>query len=146
MHESEKTKLFVADTGLMASLLNWNLEEVMLNSDRTGKLVETLVYHELSIQTEIYDAKIYHYRDRENREIDFIIESEDEQIACIKVRSGSAISKSDFKYIGWFRDNIVEDKNIVTIILYSGENTLSFGDSLLAVLLVALWRKKHMTH
>ena len=135
----KKDKLFMADTGLMASLLNWNFDEVMLNSDRAGKLVETLVYHELSIQSEIYDAKIYHYRDRENREIDFIIESEDEQIACIEVKSGSAISKSDFKHIEWFRDNIVKDRNIVTIIIYSGEDTLSFGDGLLAVPLASLW-------
>lgn len=135
----KKDKLFMADTGLMVSLLSWNLDEVMLNPDRAGKLVETLVYHELSIQSEIYGAKIYHYRDRENREIDFIIESEDEQIACIEVKSGSAISKSDFKHIEWFRDNIVKDRNIVTIILYSGEDTLSFGDGLLAVPLASLW-------
>lgn len=135
----KKDKLFIADTGLMTSLLNWNLEEVLLNPDRAGKLVETLVYHELSIQSEMYDAKIYHYRDRENREVDFIVESEDEQVACIEVKAGSAISKSDFKHIEWFRKNIVKDPNIVTIILYTGEDTLSFGDGLLAVPLAALW-------
>lgn len=135
----KKDKLFIADTGLMTSLLNWNLEEVLLNPDRAGKLVETLVYHELSIQSEMYDAKIYHYRDRENREVDFIVESEDEQVACIEVQAGSAISKSDFKHIEWFRKNIVKDPNIVTIILYTGEDTLSFGDGLLAVPLAALW-------
>ena len=123
----------------MASLLNWNIEEVILNPDRAGKLVETLVYHELSIQGEMCGAKIYHYRDRENREVDFIVESEDEQIACIEVKAGSAISKSDFKHIEWFRKNIAKDSNIVTIILYTGENTLSFGDGLLAVPLAALW-------
>ncbi|MBO4405439.1 MAG: ATP-binding protein [Alphaproteobacteria bacterium] len=135
----KKDKLFMADTGLMASLLNWNAEEVLLNPDRAGKLVETLVYHELSIQSEMCGAKIYHYRDRENREVDFIVESEDEQIACIEVKAGSAISKSDFKHIEWFRKNIAKDPNIATIILYTGENTLSFGDGLLAVPLAALW-------
>ncbi len=137
----KKDKLFMADTGLMASLLNWNVEEVLLNPDRAGKLVETLVYRELSIQSEMCGAKIYHYRDRENREVDFIVESEDEQIACIEVKAGSAISKSDFKHIEWFRKNIADDPNIVTIILYTGENTLSFGDGLLAVPLAALWER-----
>ncbi len=135
----KKDKLFMADTGLMASLLNWNLEEVMLNPDRAGKLVETLVYHELSIQGEMNGAKIYHYRDRENREIDIIVESEDEQVACIEVKAGTTISEADFKHIKWFRDNIVKNKNIITVILYSGEDTLSFGDGLLVVPLATLW-------
>lgn len=137
----KKDKLFMADTGLMASLLNWNQEEVLLNPDRAGKLVETLVYHELSIQSEMCDAKIFHYRDRENREVDFVVESEDEQVACIEVKAGSAISKSDFKHLEWFRKNIVKDRDVITIILYTGENTLSFGDGLLAVPLAALWER-----
>lgn len=135
----KKDKLFISDTGLMATLLNWKVDEVMVNPDRAGKIVETLVYHELSVQCDLCGAKIYHYRDRENREIDFIVESEDEQIACIEVKSGTAISKSDFKHIEWFRDNIARNKNIITIILYSGENTLSFSDGLLAIPLAALW-------
>lgn len=135
----KKDKLFISDTGLMAALLNWKVDEVMVNPDRAGKIVETLVYHELSVQCDLCGAKIYHYRDRENREIDFVVESEDEQIACIEVKSGTAISKSDFKHIEWFRDNIARNRNIITIILYSGENTLSFGEGLLAIPLAALW-------
>lgn len=136
----KKDKLFISDTGLMAALLNWKIDEVMVNPDRAGKIVETLVYHELSVQCDLCGAKIYHYRDRENREIDFIVESENEQVACIEVKSGTAISKSDFKHIEWFRDNIAKNQNIITIILYSGENTLSFGNGLLAVPLAALWK------
>lgn len=136
----KKDKLFLSDTGLMAALLNWKIDEVMINPDRAGKIIETLVYHELSVQCDLCRAKIYHYRDRENREIDFIIEAENGQIACVEVKSGTAISKSDFKHIEWFRDNIARNKKIITIILYSGEYTLSFGDGLLAVPLAALWQ------
>ena len=35
----KKDKLFIADTGLMTSLLNWNMEEVLLIPDRAGKLM-----------------------------------------------------------------------------------------------------------
>ncbi len=135
----EKDKLFMGDTGLMAFLLNWKLEEVMFNSDRADKLVETLVYHELSIQCEMCGVKIYYYRDRENREVDFVVEFENELVACIEVKASAAISKSDFKHLERFRKNIVKDRDVITIILYTGENTLSFREGLLAVPLAALW-------
>lgn len=134
-----KDKFFMSDTGLMTSLLNWNIDETILNPDRLGKIIESFVYHELAIQSEIYGAKIYHYRDRENREIDFILESEDEQIACIEVKAGATVSKSDFRHIEWFRDNIAKSQDIITIILYAGEHTVSFGNGLIAVPLAALW-------
>jgi predicted AAA+ superfamily ATPase len=134
-----KDKIFVTDTGIMASVLNWNFEEVRLNPERSGKIVETLVFKELSIQSDICGCHIYHYRDRENREIDFIIESSNGIIACIEVKSGSVVSKNDFKHIRWFKNNIAKNQNVISIILYSGEDTVSFGDGLWAVPIAALW-------
>ncbi len=128
-----KDKLFASDTGLMAALLNWNFEEVLLDSDRSGKIVETLVFHELVVQCELYGAEIYHYRDRENREIDFIIESEDGKIACIEVKSGSVVSKSDFRHMEWFHNNIAQDREVIMIILYSGENIIFFSENLICL-------------
>jgi predicted AAA+ superfamily ATPase len=134
-----KDKIFITDTGIMASILNWNFEEVYLNPERSGKMIETLAYNELAIHAEIAGCRIYHYRDRENREIDFIIEDQNGRIACVEIKSGSAVSKDDFKHIIWFRDNIVKNQNVVSIILYSGENTVSFGDGVVAMSMAALW-------
>jgi predicted AAA+ superfamily ATPase len=134
-----KDKIFTTDTGIMASVLNWNFEEVYLNPERSGKMVETLVFNELAAQAEIFGHRIYHYRDREDREIDFIVEDQNGRIACVEIKSGSTISKNDFKHTIWFRDNIAKNQNIVSIILYSGENTVSFGDGLLAVPIATLW-------
>jgi predicted AAA+ superfamily ATPase len=134
-----KDKIFINDTGIMASILNWNFEEVYLNPEKSGKMIETLAYNELAIQAEIAGCRIYHYRDREDREIDFIVENSEGKIACVEIKSGSSISKDDFKHITWFKNNIVKNQNPVSIILYSGENTVSFGDGLVAVPMAALW-------
>ncbi|MDR0753554.1 MAG: ATP-binding protein [Holosporaceae bacterium] len=134
-----KDKIFITDTGIMASILNWNFEEVYLNPERSGKMIETFAYNELAIQAEIFGCRIFHYRDREDREIDFIIEDQNGQIACVEIKSGSAVSKDDFRHILWFKNNIVKNKDAISIILYSGENTVSFGDGLLAVPMAALW-------
>jgi predicted AAA+ superfamily ATPase len=134
-----KDKIFITDTGIMASILNWNFEEVCLNPERSGKMVETLAYNELAIQAEIAGCRIFHYRDREDREIDFIIEDQNGRIACIEIKSGSAVSKDDFKHVTWFKNNIVKNREIVSIILYSGENIISFGNGLVAVPMATLW-------
>ncbi|MDR1859212.1 MAG: AAA family ATPase, partial [Treponema sp.] len=70
-----KAKLYAADTGLMCSVLGWQIDEVMLNMDKSGKLMETFVFTELAAQTDL-DSKysMTQYRDRVKHEIDFIIE------------------------------------------------------------------------
>jgi predicted AAA+ superfamily ATPase len=48
-----QSKLFMADSGLMTSLLRWKIDQVRLDSDRSDKLVETLIYNELRARAKI---------------------------------------------------------------------------------------------
>jgi len=134
-------KTYMADTGLMTSLLGWEQKEVFLNVDRSGKLMETFVFQELSAQIDLDgDYNLYQYRDRENREIDFIVERGDGALLGIEVKAGHNASKEDFKHQIWFKENIVKGKNSYrAIVLYSGEDVLTFGDNLFAVPIAALW-------
>ncbi|MDR1649726.1 MAG: ATP-binding protein [Synergistaceae bacterium] len=135
-----RSKFYAADTGMMAAILGWDAKEVSLNPDRSGKLVETFVFQELAAQTDL-DGRysLYQYRDREKREIDFIVEREDGAMTGIEVKAGHNVVKRDFAHQEWFAENLVKDKQFVGIILYSGENTLSFGENLLAVPIASLW-------
>src|SRR5699024_10058601 len=69
-------KLHLGDTGLACSLLG--LDSATLSADRTqlGPLLETFVYQELrrlaSWHPEPHD--FYHFRDRDNTEVDVVIE------------------------------------------------------------------------
>jgi hypothetical protein len=50
------------------------------------------------------------------------------------------VSKENFAPQIWFRENIIKGKKPYTaLILYSGEDTLSFGEGLLAVPTASLW-------
>jgi predicted AAA+ superfamily ATPase len=85
---SKKTKTFATDTGLMASTLQWKESDILLDPDKSGKLIETLVFNELSAQVDFSgDYNFYQYRDRESREIDFIIEDYSGNIIAIEVKS-----------------------------------------------------------
>lgn len=133
-------KMYMTDTGLMAATLGWHYDSVAFDADKFGKIIETFVFNELSAQIDLNnDYTLHHYRDRRDREIDFIIENENGDIVGIEVKGGSRVSKEDFKHMEWFRDNLAKDKKFTGIILYSGENTLSFGNNLLAVPTACLW-------
>jgi predicted AAA+ superfamily ATPase len=130
----KKEKIFMTDSGLMSSLLSWKLDNIALDPDKSGKLFETLVFNELATLVSINSGyELYHYRDRENREIDFILENEDGDIVGLEVKSGSIVSGDDFKHLKWFKEKIAKDRNFIGIILYSGENTARFGNNFIAV-------------
>ncbi len=124
----------------MNSVLNWNFDNVFLDADRSGKIFETFAYTQIAPQVELEDDtySLYHYRDREQREIDFIIHSED-KIYGIEIKAGSNMSSNYFKHLKWFKNNLTNGKDFIGIVLYTGESALSFGDGLYAVPMNNLW-------
>lgn len=137
----KQSKLFIVDSGLMASLLNWKRDQVRLDSDRSGKLMETFAFNEIMAQVDAGDGRyeLFHYRDREKREIDFLIEREDNALLGIEIKAGSAINKHDFNHMAWFQNNLAKSQTFVGIILYAGEIPASFGNNLWAVPFGLLW-------
>ncbi len=138
---NKQSKYFVSDTGLMCSVLNWKIDDLILDSDKNGKLFETYVYNQLISQVDLenFDYSLYHYRDREKREIDFIIQDSNNTIYGIEVKSGTLISKDHFKHLKWFKNNLAKDKKFVGIVLYSGENVVPFGENMFAIPINNLW-------
>jgi len=51
-----REKIFATDTGFMAGLLQWRLDDVLLDADRSGKIVETFVFNELAAQVGLHDG------------------------------------------------------------------------------------------
>lgn len=137
----KQVKLFIADSGLMTSILSWNIEQIRFDSDKLGKLIETFIFNELAAQIDASEGEyeLYHYRDREKREIDFLVEREDQAILAIEVKSSSTIDKKNFKHLQWFQENLTKEKPFVGIILYSGDLPLSFGQNLWAIPISMLW-------
>ena len=130
----KRSKYFAADTGMMASLLDWNIDKVNFDSDRAGKIIETWVYQQLASQIDLNpDYTISQFRDKQKREIDFLITADDGNMLGVEVKSGSDVSKSDFKHLAWFRDNMSRDSAFIGIVLYTGATTLPFGKDLYAV-------------
>ena len=135
----KRAKFFAADSGLVANCLNWKEDEAYIDSDLSGKLVETWVYHELSAiaDAEEQDYEIHHYRDKLKREIDFIVTNEDGEMLGVEVKSGGMVGQDDFKHLKWFAANLAKSR-FTGIVLYAGPDVLRFGEGFYAVPLAAL--------
>lgn len=137
----KQNKLFMSDCGLMASVLGWRIDQVRLDADRVGKLFETLAFNEIAAQIDAAGdgCELFHYRDRQKREIDFMIERDDGALLGIEVKAAASVNKHDFGHLEWFRDNLAKDRPFTGIVLYTGEFPGSFGKGMWAVPFSALW-------
>ena len=135
----KRAKFFAADPGLVANCLNWKEDEAYIDSDLSGKLVETWVYHELCAiaDAEEHDYEIHHYRDKLKREIDFIITNEDGELLGVEVKSGGMVGQDDFTHLKWFAANLAKSR-FTGVVLYAGPDVLRFGEGFYAVPLAAL--------
>ena len=81
---------------------------------------------------------IFHYRDKDQVEVDFVLENTAGEAVGIEVKAAASITRRDFAGL----DCIAASAGaafILGILLYDGEQTLSFGDKLRAAPLSALW-------
>ena len=140
----KRSKFYATDTGIMTSVLGWNAKDVFMNNDRSGKLMETFVFQELAALTDLDNRyRLFQYRDRLNREIDFLVEREDGALLGIEVKAGHNVSIDDFKAQIWFAENIVKnEKPYIGIVMYSGDRVIQFAENILAVPTAALWSGK----
>ena len=133
-------KIHMTDTGLAASLLGFDAN--YLNADRStlGYLLETFVYNELRRQASWTDSELnfYHFRDKDQYEVDIVIEQSGGDIIAIEVKAAATVTEKDFRGIKKLR-TIVGKKWKTGVVFYDGDMILSFGDQLYAVPISALW-------
>lgn len=134
-------KMFMTDSGMMADLLGWRLDQIRLDPDRSGKIVETMVFHELATQVELHRGhyRLFHYRDHLKREIDFIVERHDGSLLLIEVKAGATVGMSDFKHMNWFAEHAAKGRPCMSVVLYAGKDLLSLGHNRWIVPLNSLW-------
>lgn len=127
-------KIHFIDSGLLACLNRITIESIEKDKSSFGALLETWVYSELlkmcALQNESWN--IYYYRDKDQVEVDFILENHAQKIIGIEVKASQTILNQDFR--GLRKLASLADKNWISgIVLYNGDQCLSFGDNLWAI-------------
>jgi predicted AAA+ superfamily ATPase len=133
-------KLHVGDTGLACALLG--LDAAALANDRTafGPLLETFVFQDLRRQASWHeeDIRFHHFRDRDDFEVDIVMEGRGHELAGVEVKSSATVTAADFRGLRKLKDT-ARDRFAAGVVLYDGETVAGFGDNLYAVPIRLLW-------
>ena len=84
-------------------------------------------------------GRLYHYRTKDRVEVDAVIETPDGRVVGIEVKAGATVRTTDLAGLRNLARQ-VGDRFVAGYVLYTGQQTLPFGDRLRAVPLDALWR------
>lgn len=132
-------KLHFLDAGLQAALTRLTPEMLTKHRERWGSVLETWVYAELRKNLALNDDPWYlaHYRDKDQVEVDFVLESPLREVIGIEVKAAATVSAADFKGLRRLKEHTGSDF-IAGIVLYDGDKALPFGEGMWAVPLAAL--------
>ena len=133
-------KLHFVDTGLATTLLGTSPAGLMADRSLLGQLLETFVYQELRRQAGWHDTPFgfFHFRDRDDYEVDIVIEQGPAAVAGVEVKAAATVRPSDFRGLRKLAAT-VGDRFAGGVVLYDGELTARFGERLHAVPVRRLW-------
>ena len=105
-----------------------------------GGLMENFVLSEIARQLtwSRIPARLYHYRDRDQYEVDGVIEDNSGQVVGIKVKATETVRVDDFRGLKLLQRRL-DGKFRAGFVLYCGTESLSFGDDLACLPISALW-------
>ena len=133
-------KLHMGDTGLACALLDRDAEALGKDRAALGQLLETFVLQELRRQADWGGkaTRFFHYRDKDQVEVDVVAERGPLGIAGIEVKASGTVTLGDFTGLRRLRE-VTGSRFKAGVVLYDGETCLGFGDRLFAVPVRSLW-------
>jgi predicted AAA+ superfamily ATPase len=128
-------KIIFVDTGLAA-----HLSAGAPPDSSAGSLVENFVLGELARQLTwaSFTVRLLHYRDRDQYEVDAVLEDNAGQIVGIEVKSAETVRTPDFRGLRLLQRRMGA-RFLAGFVLYCGNESLSFGDGMVALPISALW-------
>jgi hypothetical protein len=133
-------KLHFLDSGLLAGARGLTFDRVKADRGTFGGLLESFVFsEELKLMTSS-DLRLtpHHFRDRDMREVDIVMERDDGMIAGIEVKASATVKSGDFAGLRALAEPC-GDRFACGVVLYDNTDVVPFGDRLVAAPLSCLW-------
>ena len=133
-------KLHMADTGLACALLEAGADSIEADRALLGQLLETFAFQELRRLASWHEDRIslFHFRDRDGTEVDIVLERGARGLAGVEVKAAATVSAADFRGLRKLKE-AAGARFAGGVVLYDGDMSVGFGDSLYAVPVRALW-------
>jgi len=84
------------------------------------------------------NVSVWHLRDRDGREVDFLLEGPGGAVVGIEVKASASPGADAARHLRWLKEQL-GDRFTAGIVLHLGTRATSFGDGIYALPLSALW-------
>jgi predicted AAA+ superfamily ATPase len=134
-------KIHLIDSGLTSHLAGVTRQSLDRDPVFFGHLFENFVVNELRKQIGWSDGRmnLYHYRTTTGREVDILLEDGAGRLVGLEVKASATVVRKDFSGF----DALSEDTGrqfVRGIVLYTGEQSVSFGENYMALPVSTMWR------
>jgi predicted AAA+ superfamily ATPase len=133
-------KLHFLDSGLLAALRDLSPQRLAADRGAFGALLETFVLSEI-LKLASWTGQRFslsHYRDKEQNEVDIVIEDQERRTVGIEVKAGATVTAADFNGLRKLAE--ASGKRFASgLVLYDGDTVVPFGPNLFAAPISSLW-------
>ncbi len=138
-------KLHFIDTGLLAASRALTIEKLLVDRSALGPLLETFVFAELLRLASWSDAalRFSHYRDKDQLEVDIVIENEGGDIVGVEVKASATVTRNDFRGLRRLAEATGAAFKL-GVVLYDSDQPVAFGDKFLAAPISTLWSSSRL--
>ena len=138
-------KLHIGDTGLGCALIGAGPGSLAQDRALFGQFLETFVFQELRRQAVCQEIPLefYHYRDKDQVEVDIVIERGAMAVAGVEVKAAATVTASDFRGLRKLK-RATGARFAAGVVLYDGEISAGFGDGMYAVPLRCLFEGRQV--
>lgn len=133
-------KLHFVDSGLLATIRGLTFDRVQADRGMFGALLESFVFSEVQKLMTASDLRVtaHHFRDRDGREVDVVLERDDGMIVGIEVKASATVKGGDFSGLKALAE-AAGSRFAYGVVLYDSTDNVPFGDRLAAAPLSCLW-------
>ncbi|MFC8798696.1 ATP-binding protein [Promicromonospora sp. NPDC057138] len=134
-------KVAMADSGIAAALLSQDEASLRRIGSPLGGLLEGFVAMEIARQLSWSetDAEMFHYRTKDQVEVDVVLQNRRREVVGVEVKASATPKAEDFRGLRHLAERLGDDF-LAGYVLYTGDETLSFGPKLRALPISAVWQ------
>lgn len=135
-------KLYLADTGMLCSLIGVDADRLGSDGAIAGSVFETFVVNEVIRLASVGELdpllNFFHYRDQRGNEIDLVIEHAGGDVVGIEVKASATPRRQDAAALRLLRERL-GPRFRLGLVLHLGPDSMPLGDRIEAVPLASLW-------
>ena len=135
------SKGYVIDSLLLCHLIGYDLPTLVnKHPDLYGHVVEKFVTTELKklLSVSKIRTSLMHFRTRDNKEVDFVLERANGEIVGIEVKAATHVEPSDFNGLCTLQ-SLTQGDFVIGVVLYQGEALVPVDARLWAMPMQVLW-------